>query len=141
MIKLKTCAAITAISALLIAGAAAASSSAADVKLSDPVSPGLSVIAYENPMVLSGEDGRSVSFDAKNFSARLGYVPSSITVLSLPSAECGVLRHDNSPVEIGQSVSVLTFSSLSFDRSGTDDAEFTFTPDGVTVLRLSLIHI
>lgn len=135
MIKLKNCAAVTAISALLIAGLAAASSSAADVKLSDPVSPGLSVIAYENPMVLSGEDGRSVSFGAENFSARLGYVPSSITVLSLPSAECGVLRHDNSPVEIGQSVSVLTFSSLSFERSGTDDAEFTFTPDGVTVLR------
>lgn len=135
MIKLKTSAVTTAVAALLISGTVALAVSASQFELNRPISPGLSVIAYDNPVILSGESGKSVSFGPENFSSRLGYVPSSITVLSLPSSECGILYHDNSPVEVGQPVSVLTFSSLSFDRSGSGDAEFTFTPDGATVMR------
>lgn len=103
--------------------------------LDSPISVGLRVLAYERPMIVSGGSGESIGFSAEAFNDYVGYVPSSVTVLSLPSTEVGVLMHGNTPACVGQRISVLTLASLSFKPAGTSDAEFTFSADNTTVMR------
>ena len=45
-------------------------------ELDQPLSHGLNVIAYENPMILSGKTDSEISFSAEVFNDHIGYVPS-----------------------------------------------------------------
>ncbi len=109
--------------------------SALSDRLDTPLSPGIRVISYEKPLILSGAIGDSIQFSAEIFDDHSGYVPSSIRILSLPDTDSGILKHDSNAVSIGQSVSVLSLSSLSYEPKSNDDAEFMFSPDGTTVVR------
>lgn len=105
------------------------------VSLDTPLSPGIRVIAYEDPLILSGMTGEPIQFSAEVFNDHNGYVPSSVTIISLPDESAGRLMYDSEPVSPGQSVSILTLNSLYFEPSGTGDAEFTFSADNTSLMR------
>lgn len=103
--------------------------------LDTPLSVGIRILAYERPMIVSGKSGENIGFSAEAFNDYAGYVPSSVTVLSLPAPDSGTLMHGDTPVGIGEKISVLTLASLCFKPSGASDAEFTFTADNTTAMR------
>ena len=103
--------------------------------LKDPLSPGVRVIAYEKPMIISGISGENIQFSAEAFNSYSGYVPSSVTIVSLPDSSSGTLMYNSEPVSAGQSVSVLTLSSLYFEPKDATEAEFNITTDNINVTR------
>ena len=108
------------------------------LSLEDPLSPALQIIANENPMILCGVNNEGIRFSADAFNEHNGYIPSSITILSLPESENGKLIYNSTPVTVGQSISVLSISSLYYSPNISDDAEFTFSPDNTCSIKCIL---
>lgn len=133
MLKIKTL--LIAVFLLFLSSLNILGASAANTASDTSLSPGLTVIAYENPLITSGIAGNPIYFEAADFATLLGYIPSSVTILTLPPEENGILMHGTTPVNIGDSVSVLTLSSLYYKPTSTDDAEFTFSTDNTSPLR------
>jgi len=106
----------------------------APAELGTPISPGIGVIAYGIPLTISGVKGESVSFAPDIFDNTLGFVPSAITILSLPNANSGVLKCDQTAVCVGDYISVLNLSDFTYEPTTHDDAEFCFSPDGVNIM-------
>jgi len=103
--------------------------------LDTPLSPGLNVISYDDPIIISESTGKHFYFSAVAFDDHYGYVPSAIQLISLPEEGNGKLIYDSAPAAVGQSVSVLSLSSLYYEPSSTDDSEFIFSPDNKTISR------
>jgi len=108
--------------------------------LETPISPGIRVISYERPMILTGASGETIRFTAEAFNDHGGYVPSSVKILSLPDETAGSLVYNSKPVSVGQSISVLTLNSLYYKSIGSDDAEFTLSTDNSNVIRCLIRH-
>lgn len=107
----------------------------AEYLLNEPLSPGLRVIAYDSPMILSGTTESNIQFTAELFDDYNGYVPSSLKIISVPDADSGTLIYNSQPVSAGQSVSVLSLSSLYYVPSNVNEAEFTFSTDNTNIMR------
>lgn len=118
--------------------------------LDEPLSPGIRVIAYDRPLILSSTNGDNIQFSAEVLNDYNGYVPSSVKIISVPDNDSGTLVYNSEPVNAGQSVSVLSLSSLYYVPNSTEETEFTFSTDNTNIMRcvirqkdtsLSLIHI
>lgn len=103
--------------------------------LDEPLSPGLHVIAYDSPIILSGKTGEDVQFSAEVFDDYNGYVPSTVKIISLPDPDAGTLVYNSEPAKEGQSISVLSLSSLYHDAGNEKDAEFMISADNSNIIR------
>ncbi|MBQ7827730.1 MAG: S-layer homology domain-containing protein, partial [Clostridia bacterium] len=103
--------------------------------LEDPLTPGLHVIAYDTPIILSGNIGENIQFSAEVFDDYNGYVPSTVKIISLPDSEAGTLIYNTEPAKEGQSISVLSLSSLYYDTISEKDAEFMISADNSNIIR------
>lgn len=103
--------------------------------LDEPLSPGINVINYSSPLIITGATGKDISFSAEVFDSRDGCVPSSVQVLSLPPADSGTLICNSKPISAGDKISVLSINSLTYSPKCADDAEFLISTDGTTVTR------
>ncbi len=113
----------------LLAGALTLGVSAAGV-----LSSGTAVIAEETGMIKGGIAGERVPFSAADFKQAMGKARfKSITLTSLPDAECGVLYFGEAPATAGMTVPRESLSSLCFvpkDKS-VKEAVFRFTAEGI----------
>lgn len=106
-----------------------------DNLLDSPLSPGMKVIAYERPMILSGTTDENIQFSAEIFDDYNGYVPSSVKIISLPDPDSGMLVYNSEPAKEGQSISVLSLSSLYYKGNQNTDAEFLISTDNSNIIR------
>ena len=104
-------------------------------ELSAPVSYGLNVLAYDNPMILSGKTNTEIGFSAEVFNDYNGYVPASIKVLSLPDPDSGILTYNSKSVTEGQSISILSLKSLSYNPTNSNESEFFYSTDNMSIKR------
>lgn len=91
------------------------------------LSPGLEVIASEQPMVKSGIAGADICFDADDFAEALGVGKvSKITITRLPGSDSGTLKLGALNVEEGQTISAKNLSSLRFVANSGEELETGF---------------
>ncbi len=97
------------------------------------LSPGLSVIAAQCEMVVSGVPGGEVVFTRDDFARAVGYVPESITVTSRPDSAVGQLTMGSVVIPEGQVLSRASLDKMAFMPSNlpaAEDTAFCFTADG-----------
>lgn len=106
---------IVLIAALLLAAGSA--STAKEEASADQmrISPALDVLASELALTKTGLVGGEIDFTASDFEKTLGVSSlDSITILTLPDAECGTLYLATTPVMVGQVISRESIASLRF---------------------------
>ncbi|MBO5702492.1 MAG: S-layer homology domain-containing protein [Clostridia bacterium] len=97
------------------------------------LSPGLSVIAAQYEMVVSGVPGGEVVFSREDFVRTLGYKPESITLRSRPDSAVGQLTLGSVVIPAGQTLSLSNLDRIAFMPSASPSAEqavFSFSADG-----------
>ena len=98
---------------------------AADKKLF-PISPALSVLSEKLSLVKSGLTGTEVEFDTDDFDRIIGVSVPSITFISLPDQETGVLTVEGKAVECGITIPRSKLSELTFTPSSDSVSESSF---------------
>lgn len=134
MKRIRICALICAMLCGLQMTAAAA---AKDTEEETPVciSPAIRVLSAQTTMKKNGVIGEALCFSESDFSAVLGYMPSEVTLTSLPDPTKGVLKLGGMTLACGSRLSVGVLSALRFVPTGGEEeipvsASFTFTASG-----------
>ncbi len=99
---------------------------AADKKLF-PISPALSVLSENLTLVKSGLTGTEVEFDTDDFDRIIGVSVPSVTFISLPDRETGVLTIEGKAVECGITIARSKLSDLTFTPSSDSVSESSFS--------------
>ncbi len=118
-------------SSLAASGVTAESPAPADV--AEPLSPGLYVIAESERMVMSAGQGQDVVFEVSDLEATVGTSAIEyITVTKLPSLSEGRLQIGSLAVAVGQSISRINISRMSFVPASAEVEEcgFSFSVNG-----------
>lgn len=111
----------------------AISESSSAIEAADPLSPGLYVIAESERMVMSAGRGREVVFETSDLEAAAGISAIEyITVTAIPPLSEGRLQIGSLAVAVGQSVSRINLSRLSFVPADADvnSSGFSFSVNG-----------
>lgn len=99
---------------------------AADKRLF-PISPALSVLSEKLTLVKSGLTGTEVEFDTDDFDRIVGVSVPSVTFISLPDRETGVLTIEGKAVECGITIARSKLSELTFTPSSDSVSESSFS--------------
>lgn len=91
------------------------------------ISPALDVLAAELSLTKTGLVAKDITFAASDFEKTMGVSHlDSITVLTLPDADCGTLYLATTPVMAGQVITRESISSLRFTPEGKEESDCSF---------------
>ena len=116
------------ISAVILTAVATSSlGAAAEERVSQPVTPALSVIAEDNGMAMAGLIGTSISFDEDDFARALNLSEvETITITEAPPIADGELRVGTTVVNSGQTISASSLSLMSYTASNPSSTRTSF---------------
>lgn len=91
------------------------------------ISPALDVLANELTLTKTGLVAKEIRFSASDFEKTMGVSHlDSITLLTLPSAECGTLYLATTPAMVGQVITRESIASLRFVPVGKEEFDCSF---------------
>ena len=116
------------ISAVILTAVATSSlGAAAEERVSQPVTPALSVIAEDNGMAMAGLIGTSISFDEDDFARALNLSEvETITITEAPPIADGELRVGTTVVNSGQTIRASSLSLMSYTASNPSSTRTSF---------------
>lgn len=117
---------------VLSVGAAEAEAEAEAGSCAEAISPGIHVLAARCTVQKNAAAGEEMTFSAEDFSRVLGYVPTEITLQSLPDPAVGVLKLGTLPLAAGVSLSSTVLEGVRFTPADDIPAQtaFSFTARG-----------
>lgn len=115
---------------VLTSGSAAMASEGKDGSVAGSalrISPALDVLASELSLTKTGLVAKEIAFTPSDFEKTMGVGRlDSITVLTLPSADCGKLYLETTPVMAGQVISRESIAALRFVPTGSEESDCSF---------------
>ena len=123
---------LTVTAAAACAGVVHAAQTGQDPAASEMISPAIRVLAARCTVKKHAAAGADMTFSAEDFAAVLGYMPTEITLTTLPDPSVGVLKLGTMPLAAGARLSSSVLEGVRFSPTGEAVAQtsFTFTARG-----------